>query len=581
MMKQVLRLGALLLIVDLLFSAPCLAQTQMGAREAYNYVQQKRKEASKLWEQDRATSGDIEKGIQILEGALIFLDKPEITNLALDDYVKPLKARWHDVFADLATAHALLNNKEESIDYLRRMYAEGSCGGDLKWTLLGKAFNNIRQEPEFKEIVEKLMAKGNNWSNSPLKTPYRENISEDEKVAGLSIFWSEVKYNFVYFDHVPELDWDQLYLTYLPKVRYTKNTLEFYHVLEEMCAKLKDSHTNVYFPKELHQTVYSHPPMWAALIEDKVIIVDVRSDSLRNKGIEPGLEIISIDGLPVRQYAEQFVAPYLSSSTKQDLDVRTYTYSLLSGPKDKAVDLELMDDKGNISKKSIPRSGYNDVKSPAPFKFKVLDSNIGYVALRSFEDETVVKSFDKSFDAIVRTDALILDVRENGGGDSGIGWNILGYLTEKTFKTSRWRGRDYLPVWRAWEGTEFVWDGEPARERKPNGKRLYAKPVVVLTSGETFSAGEDFCVVFDYMKRGKIIGEPTAGSTGQPLSFDLPGGGSARVCVKRDSYPDGREFVGIGIKPDILARPTVADVRAGKDTVLETALDYLKKVLRQ
>jgi hypothetical protein len=61
--------------------------------------------------------------------------------------------------------------------------------------------------------------------------------------------------------------------------------------------------------------------------------------------------------------------------------------------------------------------------------------------------------------------------------------------------------------------------------------------VLVLTSARTYSAAEDFVVAFDAMQRGRIVGEATGGSTGQPLLFDLPGGGKARICTKRDSYP--------------------------------------------
>ncbi|HEY3520547.1 MAG TPA: hypothetical protein VGK80_05835, partial [Rhodanobacteraceae bacterium] len=53
--------------------------------------------------------------------------------------------------------------------------------------------------------------------------------------------------------------------------------------------------------------------------------------------------------------------------------------------------------------------------------------------------------------------------------------------------------------------------------------------------------------------------------------FKLPGGGSARICVKRDTYPDGREFVGLGIAPQIEVAPTVTDIRDGRDPVIEAA----------
>ena len=98
-----------------------------------------------------------------------------------------------------------------------------------------------------------------------------------------------------------------------------------------------------------------------------------------------------------------------------------------------------------------------------------------------------------------------------------------------------------------------------------------------LTSAQTFSAAEDFAVAFRGMKRGIIVGEASGGSTGQPLFLDLPGGGKGRICVKRDTYPDGTAFVGVGVLPDVEAHPTVAGVRAGTDPVLDRALAELGK----
>jgi len=98
----------------------------------------------------------------------------------------------------------------------------------------------------------------------------------------------------------------------------------------------------------------------------------------------------------------------------------------------------------------------------------------------------------------------------------------------------------------------------------------------LLLGPRTFSAGEDFVLSFKLMKRGLLVGEPTGGSTGQPLVFDLPGGGYARICAKRDSYPDGREFVGQGIAPNLRVAPTIGDVRAGRDPVVERAAAALR-----
>lgn len=103
---------------------------------------------------------------------------------------------------------------------------------------------NAQEAKQKNEAPEVFWNKESFWNSPALSTAYRENIGDDEKIAGLSKFWSEVKYNFANFDLVPNLDWDALYLEYLPKVRQTKSTREYYLVMQEMCARLKDGHTN-------------------------------------------------------------------------------------------------------------------------------------------------------------------------------------------------------------------------------------------------------------------------------------------------------------------------------------------------
>jgi C-terminal processing protease CtpA/Prc len=98
-------------------------------------------------------------------------------------------------------------------------------------------------------------------------------------------------------------------------------------------------------------------------------------------------------------------------------------------------------------------------------------------------------------------------------------------------------------------------------------------------SHRTASAAEDFLVMCDQLDHIKLVGEPSNGSTGQPLQFELPGGGWGRVCAKRDTYPDGRDFVGIGVQPDILVEPSLQDVLADNDIVLQHAVSHLMSIL--
>ena len=72
------------------------------------------------------------------------------------------------------------------------------------------------------------------------------------------------------------------------------------------------------------------------------------------------------------------------------------------------------------------------------------------------------------------------------------------------------------------------------------------------------------------------MGSAIGGSTGQPYAFALPAGGRARICVKRDLYPDGSSFVGTGVTPDRSVGPTVADMRDGRDRAMDLAVDVIR-----
>jgi C-terminal processing protease CtpA/Prc len=102
-------------------------------------------------------------------------------------------------------------------------------------------------------------------------------------------------------------------------------------------------------------------------------------------------------------------------------------------------------------------------------------------------------------------------------------------------------------------------------------------PTAILIGHKTYSAAEDFLVSTDNQGHIIKIGEATGGSTGEPISFVLPGGGWVSICTKHSSYPCGKEYVGYGIQPDILVKQSVKDVIENIDPVLNTAIHYLKQ----
>jgi C-terminal processing protease CtpA/Prc len=557
-----------------LLSFSLKAQSSLSASQAYEYLQGERKRADAvIGTGTNPPTDSLHKAEQILKDALTYYAKPDVQALAKND--RPLFFRKYDILFDLSAIQCQLNQLDQAAQSLQEPLKSEFASAYAGYIEKEAVFTPVRQHALIKPLLKQLNAATLVFNSKALATPYKPNLSQAEKVAGLSKLWSEAKYNFAHFDKIPDVDWDSVYLAFLPKVQATSSNVAYYRLLQQFYAQLHDGHTDVWASNgPLADSTSFRPPLVTQLIEGRVFVRQVRHDSLLRSGVVPGLEILKIDGMPVIDFANQYVRPYKSGSTPQNVDVQTYIYGLLRGPKDRPVRLTLKDASGKTTERVLPRSGYSALKPLPSFNLTILPGNVAYVQLFEFETDQAFKRFTAAFDSIAATNGLILDVRQNGGGDSGNGWNILGCLTDKSFPTGSYSSRKYSPLRRA-RGENVVYESVGSGQWSANGKKLYTKPVVVLTSGQTFSAAEDFCVAFDAMNRGKIIGEPTGGSTGQPLSFSLPGGIMARVCTKRDAYPDGTDWIGKGIQPDIVVKQTAADFQAGRDTVLEAALTEL------
>ena len=560
----------ILLLSFIIITQTVSAQETSLPMQYYDRVQSARDKASDLYQIKDPSPADIAKCIEILKNTIRLLDSVPVEELAEGNIY--LKGRRHDTYMDMVSAYSVGNQKDSAFVWLDRMFNEGSYSFMVSYLDKDSSFMNVRSDPRYTAIINKLKRQGDLYNNLAFKTPYKPDLSEEEKVSGLSLLWMEARNNFVYFDHLTA-DWNKTYIDYLPLVKNTKSTAEYYKVLMRFYAQLKDGHTNVYPPKEISADFYSRPPMRTELIEGRVFVTQVFSDSLLKAGIIPGLEVIKIDSAPVIDYAEKNIKPYQSSSTPQDLQVREFCYALLSGPAQKPIYFEFKTSAGKSFLKMVARTGYHDIKNAGSIVYQSI-GDIGYLQVNNFEDQSINKQVDSLFkNEIVKTKGLVIDIRNNGGGDDGIAFNIIRKLSDKPAKVSASKILKYYGR----PGSEVSWYKNEPEQLNPDKKIIYDKPVMLLVGPKTFSAAEDFTVVFDYMKRGKIIGLPTGGSTGQPLRFDLPGGGSARVCSKRDTYPDGKEFVGIGIMPDITVMKTVNDLLNGTDAVKNKAIALLSK----
>jgi len=570
------RIAMRLTVSSLLCATPAFtAQAGDGAapspaQASEEYAQLVRAEARRLAVAN-AGPDDLRQAVERLEALLTYLATPLSRDLAVG--LLPLHMRPLDIQLDLAAIHARLGNKDQALTALEA--TQRYAWLDLAAApLLGRAdFDAIRTEPRFQAILATARVPAMAMKDTGADAPYSERLSVEQRIAGLSQFWSEAREYFVHFDAVPDLDWNQAYRDFLPKVMAAETTAEYYRILMQFAPLLRDGHTNIYAPEELGDRFYARPPIETALVGDTVMVTAVRSPALARR-LAIGDEIVAIDGLPVGQHVLEKVAPFVSSSTAQDRSLRMYSYQLLTGDASVLIRLALRDSRGRTREEIVARAGYTDTETHAPFAFRMLRGDIAYFSLDHFESDAGVAAFERALPQIMQAKGLVIDVRRNGGGSTAYGERILAHLTDKPIPHTMSLIRD----------NRSAGDGPPVmRWTAPHAFRATPRPqadifkgrVVVLTSERTFSAGEDFVLAFNALERGKTIGATTGGSTGQPKFFALPGGGTARICAKRDLLPDGSRLVGKGIAPDIDSAPTVRSIRDGSDPALERALAQL------
>lgn len=244
------------------------------------------------------------------------------------------------------------------------------------------------------------------------------------------------------------------------------------------------------------------------------------------------------------------------------------------------------------------------------FTSKWLKDGIFYVKILSFQKASIYDDFLKVLPDLRKAKGIILDIRYNGGGSSAVSRNVAKHLiNDSLIYGAKNQSRLIIPTDRALgsfltaqdtlEGKKdwginkeetlmyyksaqgYLFHTYPSSPTKI-GKDVerFIVPTLVLTEANTASAAEDFLIYTYNQPHIKRMGDFTNGSTGQPLTINLPNGGEAWICTKKVTFPDGTEFVGKGIQPDVKTEYTLNDLMKNEDSVLTKAIEELKSTLR-
>ena len=211
----------------------------------------------------------------------------------------------------------------------------------------------------------------------------------------------------------------------------------------------------------------------------------------------------------------------------------------------------------------------NEIKTEDNLSYgKIKNKDIGYIYLggEGGENPGII---DDILDELKGHKALIIDVRQNTGGDDRYAARIAGAFADNENNIYSVQTRNGI--------NHHDFDEKKFYSTKKIGDEQFLKPIAILTDRRTISAGEVFCLHMKSFNQVTQIGDTTAGdfATTGNRSF-LPNGWHYKFPVQLFLRPNGEYLDGNGGNvPDILIKNTESDILLNNDKVLEAAINLL------
>ena len=195
-------------------------------------------------------------------------------------------------------------------------------------------------------------------------------------------------------------------------------------------------------------------------------------------------------------------------------------------------------------------------------EYTLLDDNIGYVYYGDFSSGIGDGNLDEMLSYLSICNGLIIDVRNNGGGNLTYATKLAARFTNEKVLTG------YIQH-KTGKGHNDFSDPEPIYLEPSNSIR-WQKGVVVLMNRHSYSATNDFINSMRYLPNVTLMGDKSGGGSGLPFSSELPNGWGVRFSASPHLDAEG-QHIEFGIDPDIKLDMNAEDEARGIDTMIEAA----------
>lgn len=395
---------------------------------------------------------------------------------------------------------------------------------------------------------------------------YKDSIfpSTEMRLLTLSRYWNIISYFFPY-KYKTDQPWNAVLVEMIPKFKYVADTTAYHLAILELTAKIDDSHgkfatyyTNKYFGLKW-------VPFSFKIIENKVVVTGFHNEELSKKDdVRIGDVFVKIGGLNVEEILKQN-SKFIGASNEA-VKRRDAAYNVLFNGSTSKVETEFERD-GKAEKKTLTRHGYSQINYKVnawniPDTSKILEGNIGYVNMGNLDQ----KQAELVLNSLKNTKAIIFDVRNYPNGTYR---KIADFLNDKPKAFVKCAVPDMNNPG-SYSYKESIYCGKINPD-------YYKGKVVLLCNEQTQSHAEFTLMALKTAPNVIVVGSQTSGADGNASEIILPGNLRTMITGIGVYYPDGTETQRIGIVPDVVVKPTIEGIRAGKDEILDKALAILNK----
>lgn len=448
---------------------------------------------------------------------------------------------------------------------------------DLGWTadtvLLGGELSKLLQDLRYAERDENFYLRMGTMENGPgyhyLSLRNERSYPTQQMDSGLNLLtlfrlWNVIEY------YAPNRSltlhpWEEVLTSYIPRMGVETDPVRFSRLYFRLIRELNDGHA--YAPIEMlfGQRML---PVWPLQAEGR-LFVGHSDDGV----LERGDEVVAIDGEPISERLE-LLREYASRSNEASLRQALRYYGLCTRRDTAEVVRRRAGSCDTLRVATVPYGSVSPLYDPAQLAqppFRLLADSVGYIYAGTFSREHLAEVGQ----TLPRTRALIIDLRTYPLNVDGALIALIG----QSLRTESVVVRQALYQTLALPGLFYrqeQWLFEDFGEVAARCTEPYKGRVILLVDELTQSNPEFKAMAFQSCPQTLTIGSPTSGATGSIVWIPLPGQITSFSGVGV-LYPDGTPTQTVGVRLDVEVLPTAEGLQAGRDEVLERALELARQ----